>query len=267
VISESVPTMTLPFTSGEFFDVFAAYNRALWPLAAALWVYALVITVLFARGQASGRSIATLLAVEWTWAALAYHAAFFARINPAAWLFCALFLIEGGLIAWFGVVHPRMQFSRNDAARRALTWTLIVYALLYPLLARTGGHAFPALPTFGVPCPTTILTIGFLFAARHMPPMIAVIPLMWALVAGSAALTLGVLPDLMLWAGGAAFVVHLALSARPIAPSPGARQFRRPLVRRARPAPPARGSSPTTTRDTRSIPAAPRRRPACWRGP
>ena len=207
--------MTLPFTAGDFFDVFSAYNRALWPFAAALWGYALAVAVLFALGRASSRSIALLLAVQWAWAAVAYHAAFFSPINPAAWLFCVLFLIECGLIAWFGVVGNRLQFSTDGSPYRTFAWILIVYALLYPLLFRASGHAFPALPTFGVPCPTTILTLGFLFAARaSMPRVIAVVPLAWALVAGSAALTLGVQPDLMLWVGGGAFAVHLASSAR-----------------------------------------------------
>ena len=80
---------------------------------------------------------------------------------------------------------------------------------------RAGGHAFPALPTFGVPCPTTILTIGFLFAAdAETPRAIAAIPLAWALIAGSAALTLGVVPDVMLWAGGGAYACYLAVGAR-----------------------------------------------------
>jgi len=207
--------MTLPFTPGEFFDVFSAYNRALWPFAAALWVYALAMVVLFGLGRASGRSIALLLAVQWTWAAVACHAAFFSPINPAAWLFGALFLIEGALLAWFGLFRTRLQVSAGSSPRHAFAWILIVYALLYPLLARASGHAFPALPTFGVPCPTTILTIGFLFAASApVPRVIAIIPLAWALIAGSAALTLGVLPDLMLWAGGSAYVLHLARSAR-----------------------------------------------------
>lgn len=207
--------MALPFTAGEFFDVFSAYNRALWPFAALLWIYALVVVVLFARDRATGRSIALLLAVQWAWAAVAYHAAFFSAINPAAWLFSVLFLIEGGLFAWFGIVGTRLQFSTGGSRHHAVAWFLIVYALLYPLLARVSGHAFPALPTFGVPCPTTILTIGFLCAGKApMPRAVAVIPLAWALVGGSSALTLGMLPDLMLWAGGAAYVWHLATMPR-----------------------------------------------------
>jgi Family of unknown function (DUF6064) len=212
--------MTLPFTPGEFFDVFSAYNRALWPFAVALWIYALAVVVRFARRQASGRSIALLLSIEWAWTAVAYHAAFFSPINPAAWLFAVLFLVESGLIAWFGIVHSRMQFSTGSSPRGALAWIVIVYALAYPLLARAGGHAFPALPTFGVPCPTTILTIGFLFASdARLPRVVAAIPLLWALIAGSAALTLGVAPDLMLWASGGAYAWYLANAARSHVPA------------------------------------------------
>jgi len=207
--------MALPFTPGQFFEAFSAYNRALWPFALALWIYALAVVVLFARGRASGQSIAILLAIEWAWTAVAYHAAFFAPINPAAWLFGGLFLVESGLIAWFGLLGRRLRFSTDGSPRHALAWILIVYALLYPLLARAGGHAFPALPTFGVPCPTTILTIGFLFAADlQTPRVIAAIPLAWALIAGSAALMLGMPADLMLWAGGGAYAFYLAAGAR-----------------------------------------------------
>ena len=37
-----------------------------------------------------------LLATLWIWNAVAYHALLFTRINPAAWLFAALFTMEGG---------------------------------------------------------------------------------------------------------------------------------------------------------------------------
>jgi hypothetical protein len=105
-----------------------------------------------------------LLAIHWAWAGLAYHAAFFSRINPAAWVFSGLFLLEAGLQFWHGVVHRPLLLSRGPFFRHLLSRGLIAYALLYPAIARAEGHAFPRLPTFGVPCPTTILTIGFLLA-------------------------------------------------------------------------------------------------------
>ena len=82
--------------------------------------------------------------------------------------------------------------------------------MLYPAIVRAEGHAFPRLPTFGVPCPTAILTIGFLLAAgRSLPRVVAVIPLVWAFIAGSSAFLLGVRADLMLLAAGTALAVAM----------------------------------------------------------
>jgi hypothetical protein len=61
-----------------------------------------------------------------------------------------------------------------------------------------------------VPCPTTILTIGFLLAVdRSLPRLVAVIPLLWAFIGGSAAFLFGVRADLMLLAAGVALAVDL----------------------------------------------------------
>ncbi len=208
--------MTLPFTAGEFFDVFAAYNERLWPFALALWLVTACAVVVLARTR-SVRPwfIPGLLALHWAWAGLAYHAAFFSRINPAAWMFTGLFVLEAGLFFWYGIVHPRFQLSRGPLFQQVLSWGLIVYALLYPAIARAEGHAFPRLPTFGVPCPTTILTIGFLLAAgRSLPRLVAVIPLMWALIGGSAAFLFGVRADMMLLAAGVALAIDLVRPRR-----------------------------------------------------
>jgi hypothetical protein len=199
--------MTLPFTRDEFFDVFAVYNQRLWPFALALWLLTAYTLVRLIRARSSGEPwwIPELLAIHWAWAGLAYHAAFFSSINPAAWVFSALFVLEAGLLLWYGVVRGPLQLSHGPLLQRLLSWGLIAYALLYPAIVRAEGHAFPRLPTFGVPCPTTILTIGFLLAAgRSLPRVVAVIPLIWAFIAGSSAFLLGVRADLMLLAAGIA---------------------------------------------------------------
>jgi hypothetical protein len=206
--------MTLPFTSDQFFEVFAAYNRALWPFALALWFCALAgALMLAAQRRSTDRIIPALLAVLWAWAALFYHAVFFTIINPAAWFFSLLFLVESALFVWSGVIHDRLRFSASGSIRHGMAWLLITYALAYPLLVRAEGHAFPALPTFGVPCPTTILTIGFLFAAEPpIPAMLVVIPIVWGAIGGSAAMLLQVRTDLML---GASAIALLAYSLIP----------------------------------------------------
>ena len=207
--------VNLPFTRDQFFDVFAAYNRSLWPFALALWGYALVAAVVLARDLGRGRFGAVMLAVQWAWAGAAYHAAFFAAINPAAWVFATLFVIEGGLLVWFGVIRDQLRFSATGSLRHVAAWTLIIYALLYPLLAQAEGHPFPRGPTFGVPCPTTFLTIGWLLAADPpWPKVVALIPIGWAFVGGSAAVLLGVRADLMLWVAGIALTASLLVSVR-----------------------------------------------------
>jgi hypothetical protein len=203
--------MNMPFTQDQFFDVLAAYNTDLWPFVLTLWIVTVVMVVrLFRDPQSSGRLISVLLAVQWAWAGLAYHAAFFSRINPAAPLFAALFLVESGLLAWYGLLRRRLHWSSTRSSWQGVAWILIVYGILYPVIARAEGHAFPRLPTFGVPCPTTILTIGLLLAADPpMPRLLALIPIAWASLGGQAAFLFGVRTDLMLLASGIIMLVYI----------------------------------------------------------
>jgi hypothetical protein len=88
--------MQLPFTTEQFFDLLAAYKEVLWPALAALWMASLIASLLlFSSRRPSNRWLSGLLAVHWIWSTLAYHAAFFTRINPAAWVLAALFLLQG----------------------------------------------------------------------------------------------------------------------------------------------------------------------------
>ena len=192
--------MSLPFSPDQFFEVFAAYNRALWPAVIALWLYALLGAAVLVRSKRSGRFIAVMLTVHWAWTAVAYHFLFFSRITPGAWLFGGLFLVQSALFAWFGIVGNELRFSARGSTRHLAAWTMIVYSLAYPFIVQAEGHELFHAPWFGVPCPTTLMTIGFLFAADPpWPRMVALIPLVWSIIAGSAALLLGVRTDLMLW--------------------------------------------------------------------
>ena len=57
----------------------------------------IVVVALVVGGRPShSRWIVAILALFWGWMAVAYHFAYFARINPAAWLFAGLFLVQAG---------------------------------------------------------------------------------------------------------------------------------------------------------------------------
>ena len=58
------------------------------------------------------------------------------------------------------------------------------------------GHRYPAAPSFGLPCPTTIFTLGLLLWKRDkMPAWLFLIPLLWSAIGFSAALVLGMKED------------------------------------------------------------------------
>jgi hypothetical protein len=211
--------MQLPFTEAEFLDAFARYNELLWPGAVALWAASVLFavrTVLCLRP--TPRAWSSLLAVHFAWSA-GYHAVFFAPINPAAWLFAGMFVVEAALFIWLGAAGKQLQF-RVEPGAHIVAYGLIVYSLLYPMINILMGLSYPRMPTFGVPCPTTIFAAGALLLAQRPPARLIVVPVLWSLIGGSAALLLNVTADLMLPIAGALLLVHAARSHR--RPSPEA---------------------------------------------
>jgi hypothetical protein len=206
--------MRLPFSAGQFFDLFRQYNEAVWPaqvMLAALAVAA-VSLVVFPR-DGSGPPAALILAFLWGWLAVAYHLLFFTRINPLAYLFSGVSLAGALLFAWEGAVRRRLRFMWAGGLRGLLGGLLVVYALLvYPLWSVAAGHRYPAAPTFGLPCPTTIFTVGVLaFAVFPCPRSVFIVPILWCAVGAQAAFLLGVTQDLGLAVAG---VIALFLAVR-----------------------------------------------------
>ncbi len=194
--------MSLPFTTDAFFEVFARYNAAVWPVVVALWIVAAgaLVAVVHGPGERSSRFLSAVLVVLWAWGGLVYHATYFTSINPAAWGFAALFIGEAALLVWYGVVQRRLGFGTATGLAGGLGIGLASYALAYPALTVLAGHDYPAAPTFGVPCPTGILTAGLLLTTANRPPIpVVVVPVLWALVGGSAAVVLGVAADTCFW--------------------------------------------------------------------
>ena len=193
--------MKPPFSAEQFFDVFAAYNVAVWPAQAVLTTLAVVVALLAMRGPAwTGRPVTLALALLWAWMGVAYHWLFFTTINATAWIFGGAFVVEAGLFGWLALRAGAPAY-RAELDLFGLTGAaLIGYALiLYPLLGSLLGHTYPAKPTFGLPCPTTIFTVGVLLWARpRIPWAVLVVPVLWSLVGMSAVRYFGVLEDAML---------------------------------------------------------------------
>jgi hypothetical protein len=188
--------MELPFSHDDFLDVFGAYNAALWPVAAILWICTAWLFVRGWRHGAGQRSLLALLAVHWMWAGVAYHWFFFRSINPAATLFGAVFLVQALFFLWLAAAS-RGQLA-TGGIRRALGGTLVLYGLMYPAVGVALGLQYPRMPVFAVPCPTALVTAGVLLMTVGIPRFVNVIPILWGIVGGSAALVLGIRADVAL---------------------------------------------------------------------
>lgn len=198
--------MPLPFTADQFHGVFRTYNETVWPAQWGLSGLALAILFFAARPRPwSGAAISGALAVLWSWMAFAYHLAFFAAINPLAYAFAAVSAAGAGAFFWYGTIRRRLAFRIRFRGCGAAGVALVLFALLgYPAWSVLAGRAYRELPTFGLPCPTTLFTIGVLACAvPPMPKPVLAVPVLWCLVGAQAAFLLGVPEDLGLLAAAA----------------------------------------------------------------
>lgn len=190
--------MQLPFTSEQFLEVFKNYNQFIFPLQIGFYILAAITMFLVLMNTArSGKIINLILGFFWLWMGTAYHFLFFSTINTAAYLFGALFVVQGLLFLYLGVFTSKLSFQFTAGSKGWLATILVLYALIiYPLLGIWFGHVYPYSPTFGLPCPTTIFTLGVLLCHQKRPPRsIVIIPFLWSLLGFSAAAQLGIRED------------------------------------------------------------------------
>lgn len=204
--------MKLPFSHDAFLDVFGAYNSRLWPVVALLWAITAGMAWGWLRhGRLGDRSRFGLLAAHWAWSGVAYHWFFFRRINPAAGLFAAVFVLQAAIFTWLAI--GGRGHATAGGARRAIGAGLVVYGLVYPLVGFAFGLDYPRLPLFAVPCPTALVTAGFLVATPSVPRFVSIVPIAWAVIGSSAAFALEIPADWALVPAGALLVLALLVPA------------------------------------------------------
>ncbi|MGY8633047.1 DUF6064 family protein [Bradyrhizobium sp. 14AA] len=202
----------LPFTIEQFLGVFASYNRAIWPVQVLAYLLGgLAFALVFRKGRWPDQIIASILAAMWAWTGIVYHLTFFASINKLAYIFGALFVVQAAAFIHFGVYQSRMDFGYKEGTEGFIGVAFVFYAAaIYPLFGLEMGQLPNELPMFGVtPCPVTIFSFGMLLLTRQpVSRWVLVIPFLWSLVGGSAAILLRVPQD---WALLVAGVISLAL--------------------------------------------------------
>jgi hypothetical protein len=208
----------LPFTPEQFLSVFVNYNTAIWPVQVVAYLRGCsAIVLLLWKVPHADRITASILAMMWLWTGITYHGVFFATINKAAYLFGALFVLQGAYLLYTGVYHDRLRFGLGDGPTVWVGVGLVIYAaILYPLIGMWTGHVYPEMPVFGVtPCPVTIFTFGmFLLTRQPISRWLLAIPFIWSLIGGSAAILLHVPQDWLLLFSGFITVLLIILQDR-----------------------------------------------------
>ncbi|TAG93942.1 MAG: hypothetical protein EAZ09_13625 [Oscillatoriales cyanobacterium] len=195
----------MPFTTEEFLRVFEKYNQTIFPMQFVLILVGIAaVGLAVSRKPFANKTISGLLGFLWLWAGIIYHLIFFTKISPPAYVFGALFVFQGWLFLYEGVVKNSLSFRASQNFYGLLGAIFITYALvIYPLLGYALGRTFPASPTFGVPCPTTIFTFGLLlWTDKKVSLSLLIVPILWSIVGTSAALTFGIKEDFGLLIAG-----------------------------------------------------------------
>lgn len=195
----------IPFTVDQFLNVFEQYNVAVWP--AQVFLYAIgmfAISLVLSRKSDFSKIISLILSLFWIWMGIVYHLWFFSAINKVALVFAAFFVLQGILFFIAGVLKQQLTFCFSSNLYGIVGSVFLVYALiLYPVLGYWLGHRYPASPTFGLPCPTTIFTFGLLlWTNRRVPLYVLAIPLAWTFLGFWAAISLGMIEDFGLLMAG-----------------------------------------------------------------
>jgi hypothetical protein len=205
----------IPISTEALFSLYGSHNEATWP--ASLVGYALCMLALIMALRpfpGSSRAISAILAAFWFWNGIVFQIGFFAPLNWGALIFGGFFILQGILFLWIGVVRDSLDMRLTGGWRDPEDHVLLAVAFIYPYLDLISGHHWPQMQLPGtLPGPTVLVTFAFLMMAqRRGAKSLAVIPLLWALVAGAAALSLGIWQDVAMAACGIATAVLLFTS-------------------------------------------------------
>jgi hypothetical protein len=154
---------------------------------------------------------------------LIYHLWFFTPINKAAYLFGALFILQGGLFILDANFRKIIEFRFTGSGMHYMGYLIIFYGLLlYPFIGFSQQQLADRTISLGLPCPTTIFTFGLLMlTGKRVPLFLLIIPGLWAVVGLSATINFGIFQDFILIVVAVTAIIYLINKNKksPIEPS------------------------------------------------
>lgn len=174
------------FSATAYYRQFELYNQAIWPIHIVAILFALIIFyALWKKPAWAGRTIGVLLAVSWLWVALAFLYYRFYQIHVVADWYALGFVLQAGLLAWYGVVKNHFtHYIENRLCLIAGSGLLAIALVFYPFIAFISRRSWIQFEMFALaPDPTVLATLA-IFLFYKIPVMLYLIPIIWILVSG-----------------------------------------------------------------------------------
>jgi len=172
------------FSQSAYFRLFELYNQAIWPLhVVAIFLAIFILYALWKKAVWSGQLIAVILVISWLWVAVAFLYQRFYQIHIIANWYAYGFIIQAGLIAWFGVIKNRFNSRVESQQRVKVGLALLLFVLIaYPFIAFISGRKWIQFEMFALtPDPTALATIA-IFLLFKTPKYCYLIPAGWVLI-------------------------------------------------------------------------------------
>ena len=192
-----------PYDKQSWFSLVAGYREGLEPFRVFVVSYIVIISLLLFKYRqlhlsqsTSVRLVLGLLGSSWIWCGVVFHWQHFANLNWAAPLFGWVFIVQGVLLLLAAFTLKQVSWISFITQRGALVGVSLAVGLLaYPFIGIFEGRVVHELEWFPLlPAPVTLVTFAILMLMdsrwRHG---LVVIPLLWAIVSGAFAYTLGLL--------------------------------------------------------------------------
>lgn len=193
------------FTLDQFLEMMTRYNLTFWPLQVAAYGLGIIIVLLAVRApRYSGKIISAILVLFWLWAGLVFNLGYFIDLYFMALSFAVLFVIEAGVLIYFGVIRGNLSFKIKADASGAAGALLVLYSLAgYPAIEYLLGRGYPELLPVGLaPCPTVVFTLGiFLWSSKKPKWYVLTVPVLYALT-GLVPVSRGIVEDIGLFVSG-----------------------------------------------------------------
>jgi hypothetical protein len=170
----------------NFLQVFRDYNLLIWPLHLVSFVVCFItILMVIIKKTYSSKVVFLMLALQWLWVGIHFQILFFSRIDPLAYFFGIIFIIQGILYVILSF-KSSIVFSIKKDPFSLLGLIFFIYAFAgYPLVRYLSGYVYPDMAiSCVVPCPLVVFTFGlYMFALPALPRYILIIPAFWSLSA------------------------------------------------------------------------------------